>query len=58
LQAQLVSMVTVEILIAAVAVAATAWALVLRHTGEGAPWNAAYRRRLHLGKEPSEYAKS
>jgi len=57
LQAQLVSMVTVEILVAAVAVAATAWALVLRYTGEGAPWNAAYHRRLHLGKEPSEYTK-
>lgn len=57
LQAQLISVTTVEVLIAAVAVGATAWALVLRHTGEGAPWNAGYRRRLHLGKEPSEYAK-
>lgn len=55
LQAQLVSAITVEILIAVLSIGATAWALVLRHAGEGAPWTAGYRRRLHLGKEPSEY---
>lgn len=57
LQAQLISVTMVETLIAFVAVGASAWALVLRHSGEGAPWNAGYRRRLHLGKEPSEYIK-
>jgi RsiW-degrading membrane proteinase PrsW (M82 family) len=56
LQAQLISLATLEILAAILCVAATAWALVLRHTGEGAPWTAGYRRRLHLGKEPKEYA--
>jgi RsiW-degrading membrane proteinase PrsW (M82 family) len=56
LQAQLISTTTVEILIALVAVAATAWALFLRHTGDRAPWaGGGYRRRLHLGKEPKEY---
>jgi len=57
LQAGLISNTTVEVLIALIAVAATAWALFLRYSGEGAPWSSAYRRRLHLGKEPSEYAK-
>ena len=56
LQAQLISIVTLEILAALVAIAAAAWALVLRHTGEPAPWaGTGYRRRLHLGKEPKEY---
>ena len=57
LQAQLIGVTTVEILLAIVAVGATAWALVLRYTGEGAPWSTGFRKRLHLGKAPSEYAK-
>ncbi len=58
LQAQLISITTLEILVAVVALGATGWALVLRHSGEGAPWSGrGYRKRLHLGKEPSEYAK-
>ena len=59
LQAQLITVMTLEILVAVAAVGATVWALVLRYGGEGAaPWSrGGYRRRLHLGKEPSEYAK-
>ncbi len=58
LQAQLISVTTLEILAALVALGATVWALVLRHTGDPAPWaGRGYRKRLHLGKEPSEYAK-
>jgi len=58
LQAQLISVTTLEILGAIVGLGATAWALVLRYTGEGAPWSGrGYRKRLHLGKEPAEYAK-
>jgi RsiW-degrading membrane proteinase PrsW (M82 family) len=58
LQSQLISITTLEILAAMVALGATVWALVLRHSGEGAPWSGrGYRKRLHLGKEPSEYAK-
>ncbi len=57
LQAQLISMMAVEMLVAAVAVAATVWVLLLRYGEDGAPWSGGYRRRLHLGKEPSEYAK-
>jgi len=57
LQAQLISVTTLELLAAGVAVGATAWALFIRHTGEKAPWEGGgYRRRLHLGKEPKEYA--
>ena len=56
LQAQLISLTTLEILAAMVAVGAAAWALYIRHTGERAPWaGGGYRRRLHLGKEPKEY---
>jgi RsiW-degrading membrane proteinase PrsW (M82 family) len=56
LQAQLISVTTLEILVAVVAVGAAAFALFLRHTGENAPWaGGGYRRRLHLGKEPKEY---
>lgn len=58
LQAQLITVMTLEILVAVAAVGATAWALVLRYGGEGvAPWSGGYQRRLHLGKEPAEYAK-
>ncbi len=57
LQAQLISLATLEILAAIVALGATAWALFIRHTGENAPWaGGGYRKRLHLGKEPKEYA--
>ena len=57
LQAQLITMMTLEIMVAIVTVAATVGVLLLRYRGEGAPWSGGYRRRLHLGKEPSEYAK-
>jgi RsiW-degrading membrane proteinase PrsW (M82 family) len=56
LQAQLITPATLEVLIALVAVAAAAWALYLRHSGDRAPWaGGGYRKRLHLGKEPKEY---
>lgn len=56
LQAQLISVTTVEILVALVALGATGWALFLRHSGDKAPWGGGgYRKRLHLGKEPKEY---
>ncbi|MBN1152852.1 MAG: PrsW family intramembrane metalloprotease [Dehalococcoidia bacterium] len=56
LQAHLISATTLEILVAAVAIAAAGWALFLRHTGDRAPWaGGGYRKRLHLGKEPKEY---
>jgi len=58
LQAQLIGATTVEILVAVVALGATAWALFLRYGGDDqAPWSSGFRKRLHLGKEPSEYAK-
>ena len=57
LQAQLITMMAVEMLVAAVAVGATVWVLLLRYGEDGAPWSGGHRRRLHLGKEPSEYAK-
>ena len=56
LQAQLISVTTVEVLIALVAIGAAGWALYLRHSGDRAPWaGGGYRKRLHLGKEPKEY---
>ena len=56
LQAQLISVTTVEVLVALVAIGAAGWALFLRHTGDRAPWaGGGYRKRLHLGKEPKEY---
>lgn len=56
LQAGLISVTTVQLLIAFVAVGASAWVLFLRHTGDRAPWaGGGYRKRLHLGKEPKEY---
>lgn len=56
LQAQLVSAITVEMLVALVAVGAAGWALYVRHSGVKAPWaGGGYRKRLHLGKEPKEY---
>jgi RsiW-degrading membrane proteinase PrsW (M82 family) len=55
-QAQLISVTTVEVLIALVAIGAAGWALYLRHSGDRAPWaGGGYRKRLHLGKEPKEY---
>ncbi len=57
MQAGLISITTLEILIAILAVGATAWILYIRHTGDRAPWaGGGYRKRLHLGKEPKEYA--
>jgi len=56
-QSGLISVGTLEVLAALVAIGASAWALYLRYSGDGAPWGRSYRRRLHLGKEPSEYAK-
>ncbi len=56
LHAELISITTVEILVALIAVGASAWILYLRHAGERAPWaGGGYRKRLHLGKEPKEY---
>jgi len=55
LQSGLIGMGAVEVLVALVAVGATAWALYIRYSGEPAPWGRVYRRRLHLGKEASEY---
>ncbi len=56
LQAGLISITTLQILIALLATAATGWILYLRHTGDNAPWaGGSYRKRLHLGKEPKEY---
>jgi len=56
LQAGLISLTTLEVLVALVAVGAAGWVLFLRHTGELAPWaGGGYRKRLHLGKEPKEY---
>ncbi len=56
LQAGLISITTLEILIALLAVGVTGWVMYLRHTGYKAPWAAGgYRKRLHLGKEPREY---
>ena len=55
LQSGLIGASTVEILVALVAAGATAWVLYIRYTGEPTPWGRTYRRRLHLGKEPSEY---
>lgn len=57
LQSGLIGVGAVEILAALVTVGAAAWALYVRYSGDGAPWGRNYRRRLHLGKEPSEYAK-
>ncbi len=57
LQAQLITMMTLEIMLAIMTVAATVGVLLLRYREDGAPWSGGYRRRLHLGKEPSEYAK-
>lgn len=58
LQAQLISVTTLEILAAIMAVGATVWALLFRYrTDEHAPWSGEFRQRLHLGKAPSEYAK-
>lgn len=57
LQAQLITMMTLEIMVAIVTVAATVWVLLLRYGEDGAPWSGGHRRRLHLGKAPSEYAK-
>ena len=56
LQSGLIGAGAVEVLIALVAIGATAWALYIRYSGDGAPWGRPYKRRLHLGKEPSEYA--
>ena len=56
LQAELITITTLEILIAVLATAASGWVLYLRHTGDNAPWaGGGYRKRLHLGKEPKEY---
>jgi RsiW-degrading membrane proteinase PrsW (M82 family) len=56
LQAQLISLTTLEVLAALLAIAASGWALFLRHTGDRAPWaGGGYRKRLHLGKEPKDY---
>lgn len=56
LQAELITVTTLEILIALLATAASGWVLYLRHTGDRAPWaGGGYRKRLHLGKEPKEY---
>jgi len=56
LQSGLIGVGAVEVLVALVAIGAAAWALYIRYSGDGAPWGKNYRRRLHLGKEPSEYA--
>jgi len=57
LQTQLISITTLEILAALITVGATAWVLFIRYTGDNAPWaGGGYRKRLHLGKEPKEYA--
>jgi RsiW-degrading membrane proteinase PrsW (M82 family) len=57
LQSQFISLATLEVLAAIVAFGAMGWALFIRHFGESAPWaGGGYRRRLHLGKEPKEYA--
>jgi len=57
LQSGLIGVGALEVLAALVAIGASAWALYVRYSGDGAPWGRSYRRRLHLGKEPSEYAK-
>ncbi len=57
MQSQFISLTTLEILASLVGFGATAWALYARHSGERAPWaGGGYRKRLHLGKEPKEYA--